>query len=221
MRRGAIDWSREETRLRQRLRRSAVHHHAAVWGRITPDRSHSSSDDGDETRDADRIDDDEEECDRARAERHLLRAAHVHPILRRMRDATGTMRDYLRGEASRARTVRQRVHRLRRDIGVTGRAAETSDVAERTGTLEEQEYQSSRAQLLQEVARVIEGSPLVTTREEQAREQKARDHWLRVRQTSTARGSVVWPQLARLNASERRHLRARGEELLRSAFGSG
>lgn len=225
-RRGAIDWPREETRLRQRLRRSAVHHHAAAWGRPTPDRLPHDDDDASVNNDDDGMTNGPhiDECDRTRAERHLLRATHVHPILRRLRDATGVLRDCLRSEAARARAIRHRVHRLRRDIGVAERPAESFDVEERTRILEEQEYQSSRDRLLRTVDRLFaddEQQPLPMTTDERTREQNARDHWLRVRQASVARGSVVWPQLARLNVAERRRLRARGEELLRSAFGSG
>ena len=68
MRRGVIDWPREETRLRQRLRRIAIDRHTTMWGRPAPPLPAASPRPRHDLK---------AECDRTRAERHMLRATHV------------------------------------------------------------------------------------------------------------------------------------------------
>ena len=122
-----LTWDEEEHRLRDHLRAAALRRFDRMWAAGPPSPPPPRDDismlpggtstvvvaeeAGDET-------------DRARAERTLMRAKHVAPILRRLRAAAARDLELLRVEAAWLTDTRARARRLRRDIDATGRTAD-------------------------------------------------------------------------------------------------
>lgn len=219
-----LTWDEEEHRLRDHLRAAALRRFDRMWAAGPPSPPPPRDDISMLPGGASTVVVAEEagdETDRARAERTLMRAKHVAPILRRLRAAAARDLELLRVEAAWLTDTRARAHRLRRDIDATGRTREIAHVHARTEELSAMSRATRRAAL---EARLTPRAPpapeAALTEPEEALAASARAIWLQTRTRSQSRGTVVWPELRRLAVAERRRLRRLGAEVL-LAFEAG